>query len=88
MKQNNQIQTVVRLKFWYVCINHPINNLNVKLGDDIHGNDISTYGVAVMANFNHFSVVIATHLKTEIIVLSEKQFLNNENIAVSSRTYY
>ena len=37
-----------------------------KLSDIIHGNDISTHGVAVMENFNNLSVVIATHIKTEI----------------------
>ena len=36
-------------------------NINVKIDDFIHGNDISTYNVAVMENFNDLSVVIATH---------------------------
>ena len=43
-------------------------NLNVKLGDVIHGNDISTYGVAVMENFKILSVVISTHRNTEIMI--------------------
>ena len=29
----------------------------------MHGNDISTYDVAVMVNFNKLSVVITTQLK-------------------------
>ena len=36
-------------------------NLNVKLDDVIHGNDISTYDVEVMDNFNNLGVVIDTH---------------------------
>ena len=44
-----------------------------KLGDFIHGNDISTYAVAVMENFSNLSVVIATHRKTEIMVLIIKK---------------
>ena len=67
--------------------NHPINNSNVKLGGVIHVNDISTHGVAVMDNFNILSVVINTHRKTEIMVFIRICFLNNVNIAVSSRTY-
>ena len=67
MKQNNQIQTVVRINFQYLCLNHPINNLNVKLDDVIHGDENSTYGVAVMDNFNNLSVVIFTHRKIEIM---------------------
>ena len=58
---NNQIQTVVRINFRYLCLNHPINNFNVKIDGGIHGNDISTYVVAVMDNFNNLSMVIATH---------------------------
>ena len=68
-----QIQTVVRLNFRYLCLNLPINNLNVKLGDAIHGNDISPYGVAVMENLNNLSVAIATHRKTKIMVFIRKK---------------
>ena len=71
MKHNNQIQTVVQLYFQYSCLNNPINNLNVKLGDVIHGNEIITYGVTVIDKFNLISVVINTNRKTEIIFLSE-----------------
>ena len=72
MEHNNKIQTVVRLKFRYLCLNHPINNLNVKLDDVIHGNDIITYGLAVMENFDLINVVITTNRKTEIMVLIRK----------------
>ena len=72
LKHNDQIQTVVRLYFWYLCLNHPINNLNVKLDDVINGNDIITYGVAVMKNFNIISVVINTNRKTEIMIFIRK----------------
>ena len=40
---------------------------NVKLDDVIHGNDIITYGVVVMENFNLINVVITTQRKTEIM---------------------
>ena len=63
-KHNNKIQTVVRLYFRSVCLNHPINNLNVKLYDVIHGNDINTYGMAVMENFSPINVVMITNRKT------------------------
>ena len=72
MKQNNQIQTVVRLKFPYLFLYDPINNLNVRIYDGVHGNEISTNNAAVMYNFNNLSVVITTHLKTEIIVSIRK----------------
>ena len=52
LKQKNQMQSVVRLNFQYLCLNHLLNNINVKLDDVIHGNDISTNGVVVMYNFN------------------------------------
>ena len=67
MKNNNQIQTFLRLNFRYLFLNDPINNLNVKIDDVIQGNNISTYDVAVMDNFNNLSVVINIHLKTEIM---------------------
>ena len=41
-----------------------MNYLNVKLDDVIRGNDIITYGVAVMENFNLISVIIKTNRKT------------------------
>ena len=72
MKHNNQIQTVVRLYFRYLCLNHPINNLNVKLDDVIQGNDIITFGVAVMDNFNLINEVITKNRETEIMVLIRK----------------
>ena len=72
MKHNNQIQTFVRLNFWYLCLNNPINNLNVKLNDVIHGNDTITFGVVAMDNFNLISVVITTNKKTEIMVFIRK----------------
>ena len=31
------------------------------MDDVIHGNDVSTYNVVVMENFNNLSVVITTH---------------------------
>ena len=68
MKHNNPIQTVVRLYFQYLSLNYPINNLSVKLDDVIHGNDIITFGVAAMENFNLISVAITTNRKTEIII--------------------
>ena len=71
MKHNNQIQTVVRLYFRYLCLDHPIKNLNVKLDDVIQGNNIITYGVGIMENFNLINVVITTDRETEIVVLSE-----------------
>ena len=72
MKHNNPIQTVVRLYFRYLNPNDPIDNLTVKLDDVIHGNDIITFYVAVMENFNLISVVITTNIKTEIIVFIGK----------------
>ena len=51
----------VQPNFRYLCLNHPIKNLNLKLDDVTHGNDISMYDVAVMDNFNNVSVVVATH---------------------------
>ena len=36
-------------------------NINVKLDDVIHFNDISTYKVAVMKNYINLLVVIAIH---------------------------
>ena len=68
MKHNNLIHTFVRLYFRYLRLNYPINNLSVKLDYVIHGNDIITFGVAVMKNFNLISVVITTNRKTEIMV--------------------
>ena len=44
----------------------------MKLDDVIHGNDIITYSVAVMENFNLISVVSNTNIKTEIMVLIRK----------------
>ena len=72
MKHINLIQTVVRLYFWYLSLNYPINNLSVKLDDVIHGNDIITFGVAVMENFNLISVVITTNRNTEIMVFARR----------------
>ena len=69
MKHNNPIQTVIQLYFWYLSLNFPINNLSVKLDDVIQGNDIITFGVAVMENLKLISVVITTNRKTEIMVL-------------------
>ena len=43
-----------------------------KLDDFIHGNDIITYGMAVIENFNHINVVITTNRKTEIMVFMRK----------------
>ena len=65
---NNPIQTVVRLYSRYLSLNYPINNLSVELDDVIHGNDIITFSVAVMDNFNLITVVFTTNRKTEIIV--------------------
>ena len=39
----------------------------MKLDDVIHGNDIITFGEAVMDNFNLISVVVNTNRNTEII---------------------
>ena len=64
LKHNNQIQTVVRLYFRYLSLNNPINNLSVKLDDVINGNDIITFDVAVMENFNLITVVITTNRNT------------------------
>ena len=72
MKQNNQIQTVIQLNLRYLCLNHPINNLNVKIDDIIYGNEIITYDVVVMDNFNSLSLVITAQLKTEIVVYIRK----------------
>ena len=72
MKHNNSIQTVVGLYFQYLSLNYPINNLSVKLDDVIHGNDIITFGVAVMVNFILISVIITTNRKTDIIVFIRK----------------
>ena len=47
-------------------------NINVKLGYVIHGNDISTYGMAVMENSNLVSVIITTNRKTEVMVFIRK----------------
>ena len=60
----------------------------MNLDDVIHGNDIITFGVAVMENFNLISVVMTTNRKTKIIVFIIKVILINDNIAVYSRTYY
>ena len=60
----------MRLYFRYLSLNDPINNISVKLDDVIHGNDIITFGVAVMENLNLISVVINTNGKTEIIVFT------------------
>ena len=38
----------LRINLQYLCLYHPINNINVKIDDVIHGNDIITYNVAVM----------------------------------------
>ena len=72
LKNSNHIQAVVRLYFRHLCLNHPINHINVKLDDVIHGNDIITFGVEVMDNFNLISVVITTNRKTEIMVVIRK----------------
>ena len=72
MKENNPIQTVVGLNFWYLCLNHPINNLNVKIDNVIHDNGISTYNMVVMDNFNDVSVVITTHFREDITVSIRK----------------
>ena len=72
LKHNNQIQTVLRLYLRYLCLNHPINNLNVKLDDVIHGDDIIMFGVAVMENFNLITVVMTTNRNTEIMVFIRK----------------
>ena len=72
LKPNNQIRTVVRLYLWYLWLNHKINNINVKTDNVIHGNDISTYSVAIMKNFNLVSVVITTNRKIEIMVFIGK----------------
>ena len=50
-------------------------NLKVTLDDVIHGNDISTYNVEVMNNFNNLSVVITTNRKREIMVSIRKKLL-------------
>ena len=63
------------MNFQYLCLNHTINNLNVTLDDVIYGNDISTYNVEVMDNFNNLSVVITTNRKKEIVVSIRKKFL-------------
>ena len=63
LKIYNQIRTVVLLKFRYLCLNHPRNNINVKLNDVMHGIDISMYGVAVMEHFNNLSLVYFHTLK-------------------------
>ena len=68
LKHNNKIQTVVQLYVRYLSLNHPINNLSVKLDDAIHGNDIITVGVAVMENFKLISAVI-TKNKNKIIIV-------------------
>ena len=72
MKQNNSLQTVVRLNLQYLCLNSPIENLNVKIDDVIHVNDINMYDIAVMENFDSVNVVINTHLKREIVVSIRK----------------
>ena len=68
LKHNNPIQKSVRLCFWYLSLNYPINNIGVKIDDVIQCNYIITVGMAVMDNFNLISVVINTNRKTEIIV--------------------
>ena len=45
-----------------------MNNLNVKIDDIIHDNDISMYDVAVMENFKNRIAVITKHFELEIIV--------------------
>ena len=55
-----------------MCLNHPINNLNVKLDVVIDGNDIITYGMSVMENFNLISVVITKNRNIEIMVFIRK----------------
>ena len=64
LKHNNPIQTFLGLYFRHLSLNYPINNLSVKLVDVIHGNDIITFGVALMENFNLIRVVITTNRKT------------------------
>ena len=44
----------------------------MKLDDVIHSNEIITFGVAVMDNFNLISVVITINIKTEIMVFIRK----------------
>ena len=83
MKHNNPIQTVVQLYFRYFILNHPINDLSVKIDDVIQCNYIIKFGVAVMENFNLISVVITTNSKTEIIVFIRRIIRNDDNIAVS-----
>ena len=73
LKHNNTIQKVVRLYFRYLSLNHPMNNLSVKLDDVIHGSYIIMFGVAVMENFNLISVVITTNRKTEIMFFIRKK---------------
>ena len=58
----------VRLNLRYLCLNHPINNINVKIDDAIHGNNISTNDMSVMENLKNLSVLITQHLITQIIV--------------------
>ena len=60
----------------------------MNLDDVIHGNDIITFGVEVMENFNPISVVITTNRKTRVMVFIRKVIPKYDNIAVSSRTYY
>ena len=72
LKHNNQIQTFIWIYIRYLCLNHPINNINVKLDDVVHGNDISMHFVEVTEKFNNLSVVIATHWKTEIMIFIRK----------------
>ena len=62
----------VRLNHRHLCLNNPINNINVKIDDVIHVSNISTYDVAVMENLKKLGVVISTHLRTEIIVFIRK----------------
>ena len=58
----------VRRNLRYLRLYHPMNNINVKIDDFIHGNDIITYNVAVMDNLDKFSVIITTYLEMEIII--------------------
>ena len=64
----------VRLNLRYLYLYHSIKNLNVKIDDVIHGNDISTYDQAHGSNgeLKKLSTVITTYLQTEIIVLIRK----------------
>ena len=65
----------VRLNLHYLYLYHSIKNLNDKIDDVIHGNDISAYNQAHGGNGElkkKTSMVITTYLETEIIVSIRK----------------